>query len=169
MPRAILLIAALLLAPAATLAASEERSPEAEILTEGFLYAHPDLKHRLAGMQDAGIGAGKQGAVVAEHGGDAGGPDLVHAQHAAEHVDIQLGHLRRRLAERRIELEVTDAAEKALASEGFDPAFGARPLKRVIQREIGDRLALLVLEGKVADGATVTVDTDADGQLTISA
>src|SRR5690606_23271907 len=73
-------------------------------------------------------------------------------------VGIQLRGLQARLAERRIDLVVTEGAEKALAAEGFDPAFGARPLKRVIQREIGDRLALLVLEGEVADGATVTVD-----------
>jgi ATP-dependent Clp protease ATP-binding subunit ClpB len=83
-------------------------------------------------------------------------------------VGIQLRALRERLAERRITLEVTPEAEKALATEGFDPAFGARPLKRVIQREIGDRLALMVLEGKVADGSTVTVDADPDGAITLS-
>ncbi|HMS89678.1 MAG: AAA family ATPase [Acidimicrobiales bacterium] len=83
-------------------------------------------------------------------------------------VGIQLQGLRERLAERRISLVVTDAAERALAAEGFDPAFGARPLKRVIQREIGDRLALQVLEGKVTDGATVTVDADADGAITLA-
>jgi ATP-dependent Clp protease ATP-binding subunit ClpB len=84
-------------------------------------------------------------------------------------VDIQLAGLRDRLAQRRITLEVSDDAEVALAREGFDPAFGARPLKRVIQREIGDRLALLVLEGKVGDGDTVTVETDESGELVISA
>jgi len=83
-------------------------------------------------------------------------------------VGIQLRGLRDRLAERRIDLVVTEAAERALATEGFDPAFGARPLKRVIQREIGDRLALLVLEGKVADGTTVTVDADSAGELTLT-
>ena len=51
-----------------------------------------------------------------------------------------------------------------LAHEGFDPAFGARPLKRVIQREIGDRAAVLMLEGKVADGGTIRVDAAADEQ-----
>ncbi|MBX3313894.1 MAG: ATP-dependent chaperone ClpB [Actinobacteria bacterium] len=84
-------------------------------------------------------------------------------------VGIQLASLRARLAERRIDLEITDDAEATLAREGFDPAFGARPLKRVIQREIGDRLAVLLLEGKVADGSTVTVGVDGDGNLTIDA
>ncbi|MGB3054387.1 MAG: AAA family ATPase, partial [Acidimicrobiales bacterium] len=83
-------------------------------------------------------------------------------------VGIQLQGLRSRLAERRIGLEVTEGAERALATEGFDPAFGARPLKRVIQREIGDRLALMVLEGQVTDGATVTVDANAEGAITLT-
>jgi ATP-dependent Clp protease ATP-binding subunit ClpB len=73
-------------------------------------------------------------------------------------VDIQLEALRRRLADRRLELEVTEAAEQWLASKGYDSAYGARPLKRLIQREIGDRLAIALLEGKYTDGATVTVD-----------
>ena len=83
-------------------------------------------------------------------------------------VGIQLQGLRSRLAERRIGLEVTEGAERALATEGFDPAFGARPLKRVIQREIGDRLALMVLEGQVTDGATVTVDANPEGAITLT-
>jgi ATP-dependent Clp protease ATP-binding subunit ClpB len=78
-------------------------------------------------------------------------------------VDIQLGHLRRRLAERRIELEVTDAARAAIAAAGYDPAFGARPLKRVIQREVADKLATALLDGQVLDGQTVVVDADDDG------
>jgi ATP-dependent Clp protease ATP-binding subunit ClpB len=73
-------------------------------------------------------------------------------------VAIQLAHLRRRLADRRIELEVTDAAMAALAAEGFDPAFGARPLKRVIQRELGDRAAVMILEGRAHEGSTLRVD-----------
>ena len=64
-------------------------------------------------------------------------------------IDIQLDHLRERLATRRIELHVTDAARAALAREGYDPAFGARPLKRVIQREVADRLATALLEGHI--------------------
>ncbi|MFZ9040993.1 MAG: ATP-dependent chaperone ClpB [Ilumatobacteraceae bacterium] len=77
-------------------------------------------------------------------------------------VSIQLGHLRARLAERRISLEVTDEAMDLLARAGFDPAFGARPLKRVIQREISDRAAILVLEGRVHDGSSIRVDVTAD-------
>ena len=75
--------------------------------------------------------------------------------------------LRDRLAARRITLDVTDAADGAASpDEGYDPAFGARPLKRVIQREIGDRLAIAILEGKVAEGDTVEVDVR-DGELVI--
>jgi ATP-dependent Clp protease ATP-binding subunit ClpB len=77
-------------------------------------------------------------------------------------VDIQLAGLGTRLAERRLSLVVTDEAKEALAAKGFDPAFGARPLKRLIQREIGDRLALAVLEGRYLEGDTVTVDIEPD-------
>ena len=66
---------------------------------------------------------------------------------------------RQRLAERRITLSVTEQAMALLARVGYDPAFGARPLKRVIQRELGDRAALLVLEGKATEGSTITVST----------
>jgi len=82
-------------------------------------------------------------------------------------VEIQLEGLRRRLAERRIELKVTDAAMALLAERGFDPAFGARPLKRVIQKDLGDRLALALLEGEFAEGDTVTVDAR-EGELLVS-
>ncbi|MFZ4670303.1 MAG: hypothetical protein ACOYML_13445, partial [Microthrixaceae bacterium] len=68
-----------------------------------------------------------------------------------------------RLAERRIELVVTDAALDRLARDGYDAAFGARPLKRMIQKEVGDRLALAILENKVADGDTATLDVDDAG------
>ena len=80
-------------------------------------------------------------------------------------VDIQLAGLGTRLAERRLSLVVTDEAREALAAKGFDPAFGARPLKRLIQREIGDRLALAVLEGRYLEGDTVTVDIEPDLSL----
>ncbi|MCU1489910.1 MAG: ATP-dependent chaperone ClpB, partial [Acidimicrobiaceae bacterium] len=75
--------------------------------------------------------------------------------------------LERRLADRRLGLEVTPAARKLLADHGYDPDFGARPLKRVIQREIGDALALSLLEGHFSDGEIVRVDA-ADGSFVIS-
>jgi ATP-dependent Clp protease ATP-binding subunit ClpB len=77
-------------------------------------------------------------------------------------VDIQLEHLRERLASRRISLEVTPTARALVAKVGYAPAFGARPLKRVIQREIGDRLATAILDGTIAEGDQVTVDADGD-------
>jgi ATP-dependent Clp protease ATP-binding subunit ClpB len=77
-------------------------------------------------------------------------------------VDIQLGHLRRRLAVRRIELEVTDGARALLGREGYDPTFGARPLKRTIQRLVQDPLSLKLLQRELSDGDTVTVDAEGD-------
>ncbi len=82
-------------------------------------------------------------------------------------VEIQLEGITNRLAQRRISLNVTPAASAALASEGYDPAYGARPLKRVIQREIADPLAIAILEGRFGEGDTVMVDVDADGALSI--
>jgi ATP-dependent Clp protease ATP-binding subunit ClpB len=73
-------------------------------------------------------------------------------------VDIQLHHLAQRLTERRLTLVVTEEAEAWLARKGYDPVFGARPLKRLIQREISDPLALALLEGRYSEGDTVTVD-----------
>ena len=73
-------------------------------------------------------------------------------------VDLQVGELGRRLSDRRIELEVTPAAREWLADEGYDPAYGARPLRRLVQKEIGDRLAKAILSGSVLDGQTVHVD-----------
>jgi ATP-dependent Clp protease ATP-binding subunit ClpB len=73
-------------------------------------------------------------------------------------VDIQLGLFQERLAARRLVLEVTDEARAWLARHGYDPAFGARPLRRFIQRHVGDPLALALLEGRYEDGAMVTVD-----------
>ncbi|MHB1775756.1 MAG: ATP-dependent Clp protease ATP-binding subunit [Acidimicrobiales bacterium] len=78
-------------------------------------------------------------------------------------VGIQLGRLRTRLAERRLSLAVTPAAEAWLARAGYDPDFGARPLRRVIQRSVEDPLALALLEGRYPEGSTVTVDADDEG------
>ena len=80
-------------------------------------------------------------------------------------VGIQLGRLRSRLAERRLVLDVSPAASAALAHEGFDPVFGARPLKRVIQRRLEDPLALAVLQGVYHEGDTISVDAS-DGVIT---
>ena len=77
-------------------------------------------------------------------------------------VDIQLEGLRKRLAERRITVEVTDAAKAYLARTGYDPVFGARPLKRVIQREVETPVARLIVAGKLPDGGTVRVDVVGD-------
>ncbi|MFC0080548.1 ATP-dependent Clp protease ATP-binding subunit [Aciditerrimonas ferrireducens] len=82
-------------------------------------------------------------------------------------VDIQLRRLAARLQERRLTLQVTDPARDKLAELGYDPAFGARPLRRVIQRQVEDPLALAVLQGRYPEGATVTVDLDDQGQLTL--
>jgi ATP-dependent Clp protease ATP-binding subunit ClpB len=81
-----------------------------------------------------------------------------------EIVELQLERLRERLAERRIALELTDAAKEALGDAGWDPAYGARPLKRAIQRLVENPLALRLLEGDFADGDAIRVDA-ADGEL----
>jgi len=80
----------------------------------------------------------------------------------AQVVDIQLRSLDRRLADRRLSLIVMDEAKAWLARTGYDPAYGARPLKRLIQKEIGDALAIALLEGRYAEGDTVTVDVAGD-------
>jgi ATP-dependent Clp protease ATP-binding subunit ClpB len=77
-------------------------------------------------------------------------------------VDIQLGHLRQRLAARRIELTVTDAARALLGREGYDPTFGARPLKRTIQRLVQDPLSLKLLQREFADDDALTADAEGD-------
>ena len=79
-------------------------------------------------------------------------------------VDIQLDLFRRRLTDRRITLEITDAARSWLAKEGYDPAFGARPLKRVVQRELADKLAVKILDGSFSDDATITVDVAGEAE-----
>jgi ATP-dependent Clp protease ATP-binding subunit ClpB len=83
-------------------------------------------------------------------------------------VDIQLDHLRKLLADRHITIELSDAAKELLVEEGYDPAFGARPLKRVIQHKIADPLAVEILEGRVREGDHVLIDALGD-QLTFRA
>jgi ATP-dependent Clp protease ATP-binding subunit ClpB len=84
-------------------------------------------------------------------------------------VEIQLRGLRQRLAERKMTLELTQAAEEELARSGFDPVYGARPLKRTIQKELVQPLAMQLLQGKFTDGATIVVDTGPHGRLTFEA
>ena len=85
-----------------------------------------------------------------------------------EIVEIQLRNLRKRLAERKMDLHLSERAKQILAKEGFDPVYGARPLKRAIQRSILDPLALKVLEGEFSEGDTIEVDADPGDQLTFS-
>jgi len=80
-------------------------------------------------------------------------------------VDLQLKRLEKLLADRKITILVTPEAKHVLAEEGYDPAFGARPLKRSIQRLIQNPLAMAVLDGKFNDGDTVVVDVGPNGQL----
>ena len=80
-------------------------------------------------------------------------------------VEIQLARMQERLAGHRLTLTVTDAARTWLADEGYDPAYGARPLRRLVQREIGDRLARMILAGEVLDGQEVVVDVSPEGVM----
>lgn len=82
-------------------------------------------------------------------------------------MTIQLGRLVERVEARGIELSVTESAERFLADRGYDPIYGARPLKRVLQREVQDRLAMKLLQGDLAPGDRVTVD-QGDGEITVS-
>jgi len=81
-------------------------------------------------------------------------------------VDLQIAQVAKRLADKKISLDISAEAKKLLAKEGFDPNFGARPLKRTIQHQILDPLALLIVEGKVKDGQQVTIEAK-DGKITL--
>ncbi|HVQ87339.1 MAG TPA: ATP-dependent chaperone ClpB [Actinomycetes bacterium] len=95
--------------------------------------------------------------------------DTLTTDELAQIVDLQVDGLDKRLADRRISLVVTPDASLWLASEGYDPAYGARPLRRLIQTAIGDPLARMLISGEVVDGATVRVDVDAEqGMLALS-
>ena len=83
-------------------------------------------------------------------------------------VGLQLDAVRKRLADRRISLEVTPAALERLAIDGYDPVYGARPLKRLIQRQVTDRVAMEIIEGRIGDGAKVTVNLDPEGEYAVS-
>jgi ATP-dependent Clp protease ATP-binding subunit ClpA len=83
-------------------------------------------------------------------------------EHIKRVVDLQFDLLKKRLADRHIEIKLTEKAKELLVKEGYDPAYGARPLKRTIQRLVLDPLAVKVLKGEFKDGNTVVVDAKAD-------
>jgi ATP-dependent Clp protease ATP-binding subunit ClpB len=85
-------------------------------------------------------------------------------EHIGRIVEIQLARVRRLLAQRRIELELTEEAKALLAEKGYDPHYGARPLKRVVQRLVQDPLALRILEGEFPDGSRITADARVSGE-----
>jgi len=89
-------------------------------------------------------------------------------RHIARIVELQVDVLRARLAERNLGFEISDAALAHVAAVGYDPDFGARPLKRVLQREVSDAIALGVLKGEYHDGDVVVVDASPDGTLVFS-
>ncbi len=168
------------------------RRPYAVVLLDEIEKAHPDVFNVLLQVLDDGRLTDGQGRTVnftntvlimtSNYQGDLGAafkPEFLNRideivrfralteDDMAAVVDIQLRALDERLAARRLALEVTPEARAWLARRGYDPAFGARPLKRLIQRQIGDRLAIALLEAKYAEGATVVVDAPAgdDGDL----
>ena len=163
------------------------RRPYAVVLLDEIEKAHPDVFNVLLQVLDDGRLTDGQGrtvdftnAVVIMTSNLVGDPssffkpefvnridEIVRFRPLSEEdlakiVDIQLHHLDARLAHRRLTLEVSDDARAWLARRGYDPAYGARPLRRFIQRHIGDRLALALLEGRYEDGATVKVDVAED-------
>ncbi len=167
------------------------RRPYSVVLLDEIEKAHPDVFNVLLQLMDDGRLTDGQGrtvdftnVVLIMTSNLPGDPrdffkpefvnridDIVRFRELSEHdlrriVDIQLEVLRRRVADKRMTLVVTDEAADLLAREGFDPTFGARPLKRVIQREIGDRLAIALLEGRYVEGDTVTVAAE-DGAIVL--
>ncbi|WP_419927449.1 ATP-dependent Clp protease ATP-binding subunit [Candidatus Poriferisocius sp.] len=88
-------------------------------------------------------------------------------EHLAKIVDLQIDRLADRLSDRRIHLVVPDEVRAKLAADGYDPAYGARPLKRVIQRELADQLAEAVLSGAIAEGGTATAAVDPSGEIKV--
>ena len=93
--------------------------------------------------------------------------DALQPDELVQIVDIQLAQLQKRLAQRRLLLEVSQPAKQWLAERGFDPLYGARPLRRLIQQAIGDQLAKLLLAGDVHDGDVVPVNVSPDGDALV--
>jgi ATP-dependent Clp protease ATP-binding subunit ClpB len=172
------------------------RRPYSVVLLDEIEKAHPDVFNTLLQLLDDGRLTDGQGRTVdftnvvlimtSNLPGDPGDffkpefinrvDDIIRFRSLTEAdleriVEIQLGRLRSRLADRRITLDIEPAAMAQLAREGYDPAFGARPLKRIIQREIADPASILILDGTVGDGDTIRVTAgaaDGDG-LTVTA
>jgi ATP-dependent Clp protease ATP-binding subunit ClpB len=90
--------------------------------------------------------------------------DALSEEQLSHIVDLQVAELNKRLAVRRISVSVTEAAHEWLSRTGYDPAYGARPLRRLVQTAIGDPLARLLLAGEVLDGSQVVVDVDESGE-----
>ena len=88
---------------------------------------------------------------------------MLSREHLKRIVDIQLGYLAERLKDRKIQLEFTDKAKDLIMEQGYDPVFGARPLKRTIQQQLENPLAMELLAGKFGDGDTIRVDADSHG------
>ncbi len=168
------------------------RRPYSVVLLDEIEKAHPDVFNTLLQLLDDGRLTDGQGRTVdftnvvlimtSNLPGDPGEffkPEFINriddiirfrtlTEADLEHiVGIQLERLRKRLEAKRITLEVDESAMAQLAREGYDPAFGARPLKRIIQREIGDPASILILDGSVAEGGTIVV-TAGEGRLAVS-
>jgi ATP-dependent Clp protease ATP-binding subunit ClpB len=171
------------------------RRPYAVVLLDEIEKAHPDVFNTLLQVMDDGRLTDGQGRTVSFKntvlimtsnipGGRAGvetafKPEFInrlddivefHAltrEQIMEIVDIQVASLVGRVRERGIEVELTDAARTLLGNLGYDPTYGARPLKRVIQKRLVDPLALAILEGRFGPGDTVTVDASPEGDLVL--
>ncbi|MCB1265638.1 MAG: ATP-dependent chaperone ClpB, partial [Mycobacterium sp.] len=95
--------------------------------------------------------------------------DALNPEELVQIVDIQLAQLKKRLSQRRLELQVSLPAKEWLADRGFDPVYGARPLRRLVQQAIGDQLAKMLLAGEIHDGDTVEVNVSEDGDSLVLA
>jgi len=93
--------------------------------------------------------------------------DALNPEELVRIVDIQLAQLQKRLAQRRLELQVSLPAKEWLAERGFDPLYGARPLRRLVQQAIGDQLAKMLLAGEIHDGDVVPVNVSPEGDTLI--
>jgi ATP-dependent Clp protease ATP-binding subunit ClpB len=170
------------------------RRPYSVVLLDEIEKAHPDVFNTLLQVMDDGRLTDGQGRTVSFKntvlimtsnipGGRAGveaqfKPEFINRlddivefqsltrEQITEIVDLQVAQLIRRVREREIEVELTEAARTLLGNLGYDPTYGARPLKRVIQKRLVDQLALAILEGRFVPGDTVTVDA-AGGEIVL--